>query len=187
MPGTLTIPYAIGEECWYIGPGHREIEVPCPDCAGSKRVTLVRGDGTQVSLECNTCQLGYDPPRGFITRTIYECRPRPFIPRRVEVRGDEVTYSASGPEATCFSTVRAEDMFTDRDECAKACEQRNQEHAAEEAAREMANIKSKHRSQAHALHYHGGCIKRLERELEHHRRKWQEIDAKAKARKGKEA
>ena len=163
---TVPIPFALGEQLWWVGNGYREEEIPCPECAGTKALTLIRGNGEQVSLECNYCQLGYDPPRGVVSRIYYDHRPTPFTPRRVRVDGDEITYSASEPDATCYSVVSARYLYPSQDECQARCDILNAERTKAEEERALAILASKRQGLAHSVHYWGNLVKDLKKKLE---------------------
>jgi len=87
---SIEIPFAIGQQVWHVGSGYRQEWIECPECAGTKAITMIQGNGVQVSLACAACSAGYEPPRGVIQRTYYEHRPVQVMLRRVEVRGNEI-------------------------------------------------------------------------------------------------
>ena len=163
---SLPIPFALGEQVWWVGNGYREESITCPECAGTKALTMIRGNGEQVSLECNYCQLGYNPPRGVVSRIYYDHRPTLFTPRRVRVDGDEITYSASEPDATCYVTAYARDLFTSQDECQARCDILNAERTRAEEDKALAMLTSKRQSLAHSVHYWGNLAKNLKKQLE---------------------
>ena len=41
--------------------------ITCDICQGQKYLTVIMGDGSQVTIDCTGCQSGYDPPKGYIT------------------------------------------------------------------------------------------------------------------------
>jgi hypothetical protein len=162
----IKIPFAIGKKIWWTGNGYRTENVVCPECAGYKYVTVIQGNGETYTLDCRCCQLGYDHPLGWIERTIHEHVPTPFIPGRVEISGQHIRYSESGPNATCYSSIDAENLFETEEECAVACEKENKKQAEWEAEREIKNLQGRRKDNAWSVHYWGGIVKRLERELE---------------------
>ena len=154
MSNTISIPFAIGSTVWWTGHGAREVTETCPECAGTAVLTLIKGNGERVTLECNNCQMGYSRPTGTVRFTVTEFRPTPFVCNRVtEVRGDVVRYSSASPDAPCYSTVESTDLFATEEECAAACAVKT---AAAEVARKgnaAAHLESKRRSLAHSTHY----------------------------------
>jgi hypothetical protein len=120
-------------------------------------LTLIRGNGEQVSLDCNYCQIGYDPPRGYVEHNRYHYTPEQFVCRRVTgISHGEVEYSDAPASA----------LFRDKDACAVRCEELNEQRSKEDAARRLANLSSKRHSLAHSVHYWGRQVKELQRDLE---------------------
>lgn len=176
---TITIPFALNEPCWRVGPQGHEIQVECPECFGHRYVHLVRGDGTIVELECNRCQSGYDPPKGYVKRTVYGSEPVEWTPRHVRMEhGGEFIYDDWAEGASGGYIVHAEDMAHTEEECLARCAERNAAFKAEDERRFGAMGKSKHRSLTHAMHYHRGCIKRAQQEQAYHESKYQEFEAR---------
>ena len=63
--------HKIGDVVWTARLKHCEFRETCPDCLGTKAVTLLLENGERHKLECKTCYPGgFDPPRGYITKWI---------------------------------------------------------------------------------------------------------------------
>ena len=58
--------FAIGDQVWWARFQSQERWEPCPDCCGSKVLTVSMGDGSQHVIACSLCAVAYDPPRGVI-------------------------------------------------------------------------------------------------------------------------
>jgi len=162
---SIPIPFAIGETVWFPGYGSREEWETCPDCAGSKVVTLIQGNGSRVDLACASCALGYEPPRGVIARRVSDRRPVPFTCGRVSLDGAKVRYSESPPDATAYASVDAEDLFRDHTACLARCAELNEQYAAEEERRLLANLQHNRRDMAWSARYWGRKVRELERDL----------------------
>jgi hypothetical protein len=165
MTHTIELPFAIGEQIWWAGDGFRQEWVTCPECAGTRVIEMIQGNGERVALDCECCRSGYEPSRGVVVRTRYEFKPVPFTPQRWRCDGDEFGFSESPPDAAHYTIVYAKDLFKDRDECLKRCAEKNAEHAAEDERRFMANLSSKRRSMAFSAHYWRGQVEKLRKEL----------------------
>ena len=50
MTATIPIPFAIGQQLWAISSGHGETWITCPECDGTKVLTLVKGNGESIKL-----------------------------------------------------------------------------------------------------------------------------------------
>lgn len=150
---SLPIPFAIGETVWWIGPGHRREPVTCPECAGTRAHTLTLGNGETVSIACEHCRSGYNPPQGLVWLDVYEYAPTPFVCGRIDISGDRIHYSESGPDATAYSSAYAADLFRDRDACLVRCAEKTAEQVALEAGRSAAIAESKRRGLSHSASY----------------------------------
>jgi hypothetical protein len=163
---TLEIPFALGEEVWTPSYDHAETWIECPECAGTKALMLIKGNGEQQSLDCNYCQSGYDPPRGRVTRTDYRSVPQRFICRRVVgFDGTDINYSESNPEATCYTYRSSKDLFRNELDCAERCDVLNVECALNDKKRAIANLESKRGKLAHSSHYWSRKVADLKRDL----------------------
>lgn len=161
------VPFAIGETVWACSYDRREEWITCPDCAGTRTITLILGNGTQQSMECNLCQSGYDRPRGMIQHIIHGSIPVQVTCRRiVDFRDSEPCYSDSEEDAGSYRTYKASELYRDKAECEVACAKRNEENRVEDERRALANLESKRRSLAFSSHYWARQVKELERDLE---------------------
>lgn len=166
MSATISIPFAIGQPLWWIGSGYQEEWITCPECAGTRVITMIQGNGEQFAIECAACSLGWEPARGAVKRTFYQHKPTPFIPKRVDISGGEIHYSEASPDASGYSFAYVKDLFASEVACADRCAELNEERtkAAEEQA--LAQLASKRKNLAWSVHYWGGQVKALERDLE---------------------
>ena len=160
---TIEIPFAVGQELWWIGNGHRTETIVCPDCAGSRAITMILGNGDQVSLECRCCQLGYDQPRGVVERTYFGHEPIRFIPKRVSCEGDRIYYSKS---VGACSRVHSSELYATESECQQRCDELNNTATEAELVRSMHVRESKRRDMAWSASYWRGQVKDLEQKLE---------------------
>lgn len=172
----IPIPFAIGETLWAATGRTVESRLPCPDCAGARVVTLTLADGSMFSVECGACAWGCEV-HGYVTRSRTEFSPREFIPQRVEVRGSEVRYSESGPDANCYSSCDADQLFRDRTECEAACAKLAEERSRHDDAMHIANLTRNRNKLAWSLHYWRGLAANLKRDLARIESRFSEIKA----------
>ena len=78
MSHTLELPFQIGDIYWLPGFHPEQVEVPCPVCAGQKRVTLILGSGEELQVACECCSAGFLAPRGVIAEWQHEPRATKF-------------------------------------------------------------------------------------------------------------
>lgn len=79
--------YNIGDVVWFAEMKRVERSVVCPDCFGHKYLTVIKGDGEQVTIDCEGCSRGYEPPRGYV---LYN----EFVPCVLQVRISQVQIEA---------------------------------------------------------------------------------------------
>lgn len=108
--------YNIGDTPWYAGQDYVERKVVCPDCLDQKYLTVILGDGSQVTIPCTTCSIGYDPPRGFIIYHEASTAVRQVKICHIELSDDEVKYGHSGSSAYCYRTAAPDELFDTREE-----------------------------------------------------------------------
>ena len=83
----------IGDVVWIARLKHKKFQIVCPDCLGTKAVTLMLENGDRESLECKTCYPGgYEPPRGYITKTQYQPTAETQTIVAMEVSAKKTTY-----------------------------------------------------------------------------------------------
>ena len=167
MSASIPIPFPLGESLWWTGYGSREEWVTCEECQGTCASVVVLANGETYSLACEACVSGYDPPRGIVKKTVRDFRPQTFIPKRVEVRGDEISYGAGPPNESCLSPVEASKLFSSLEECVEACVKLNEQSAIEEEKWRLNNLKHKKRDLAFSVHYWRGQAKRHRKDLEY--------------------
>lgn len=163
---TISIPFALGEELWSIGNGIRTEHITCPECAGTKVLTLIKGNGEHVELDCGYCGTGYDRASGVVPRTIYEHRPTPFIPRRLDMCGGEFTYSESPPDANGYSYEYAKNLYKSREECEEACAKLNAERAKNDERQALLNLQHRRRTLSHSASYWTTQAAKLRKDLD---------------------
>jgi hypothetical protein len=163
---SIAIPFAIGEELWWVGYAHREAWETCPECDGQRVVTIIRGNGETFPIECQCCALGFERASGLVKRTYFEHSPKVFIPGRVDISGGEIRYSESSPDANCYGSADCKDLFRDRAECVARCAELNAEQKAAEEKMFLWNMLDRRKKMAWSVHYWSREVKEYERKLE---------------------
>ena len=146
---TIAIPFSIGEELWRAVSTNNVQHVVCPECAGTKVLTIIKGNGEQVSVGCDLCSWGFEPPHGWIEKCDRAFQPVKFIPRRIDIRvdvfGEKFMYSEDSPDASCCILVN---------------------EAEEKAKRDIHVLASKRESLAFSVSYWSRELKESERRVE---------------------
>jgi len=156
--------YKIGDTVWVVTKKYVDKTITCPDCAGSGYLTVIKGNGERVTIDCVGCAVGYEPPAGAINYAVHEIGAEQIIIDVVEESTRGIIY---GENNFRF----AQHLVFETEEAAKA---ESIILSAKEDAEKLAQInqKEKHnRSWAWNAHYHSREIKSLEKIIEYHRQK----------------
>ena len=115
----------------------KEVNVPCPVCFGKKRVTLILGDDSEVSIACDHCGRGWVGPRDYVIEhqpimgPVHVCITA--IKREETSEGTKVEYRV-GPDRS-YSTPNLEDLFATEAEAQARCDVLAAELTAKEECR----------------------------------------------------
>lgn len=72
-------PFARGEKRWRVCSVSERVRIPCPVCNGLKQVTIILGDATMETVQCDACGLGFEGPRGYVEEWTQEPRVEPLV------------------------------------------------------------------------------------------------------------
>lgn len=137
--------------------------ITCPDCGGEGRLRVIFHDGEEVSIGCQNCARGYEPPTGRMQ--IYD-----YIPEAIEriITGMEISDSKSTSYKAENYILEEENLFqTQADAMGKAKELQAE---LEKQQQEKINNKEKPtRTWAWNASYHRREIKRQEKSIEYHK------------------
>ena len=163
--------FSIGATAWFAGYKTVERTQPCNECFGQLFLTVILGDGSQVTIDCAGCARGYDPPLGVITYHEGVIDVRQVIIERVEITVDVVEYGFS----SCY---RSRDLFATQEEAEQRATGLVEQHDQEEKARVFRKEKN-NRSWSWHVHYHRDCIRRLQKDLVYHEAKLKVADERS--------
>jgi hypothetical protein len=166
--------YKIGDKVWYARRKSEQKTIECPDCFGQRFLTVIKGDLSQVTIDCAGCASGYEPPKGYITYHESVVGVSEVTIDRKEETSKGVTYGFNG----CYNAEETEMFDTKEGAEARALElsvKYNQEKLDE------INRKAKHdRTWSWHVTYHRREIKRLREQLVYHSSKLDVAKARAK-------
>ena len=166
--------YNIGDTVWFARYNQSNERAMCPDCGGTGRIRCIMHDETAVSVECRECQVGYDPPTGFVTVYGYFPQVEPFVITGAEVGPKGVTRYRSH-----HYNVEADELFSTEAE-AEIAALRIVEEAKQHQREQLARKEKDTRSWAWNAAYHRNCIRRAQKDIEYHTAKLNVAAIKAK-------
>ncbi len=165
--------HKIGDVVWYAQIKTIEKYITCPHCFGDKCLTVILGDESKVSIDCECCREGMYY-RGQIQtweRIIDVCQ---YTIDRVEIKKDEVVYGLS-----CSYSVPATDVFLTREEAEVRATVLVEQKKNEEVQR-LHNKEQYSRTWAWNATYHRNRIKLAEKDIVYHTAKLNVAKARAK-------
>lgn len=186
MSASIPIPFELNKECWWIGRGQRERYVTCPECVGTKVITMIKGNGETVSLACEHCSRGFEGPHGIVKETYFEHRPVVFVPTTVDVRENEFHYSGADPDSMYRAYVDAKHLFHDRAECEERCAELNALHTKNAREQDLRNAIHNRKKMASSASYWAREIKELERKLVFYRERLDQARVREAEKKARE-
>lgn len=159
--------YEIGQEVWWATCETEETSLECPHCGGTGRLRVIFHDETTVSIECENCAVGYDPPTGRVKCSVRKPTARMVIISGVEVRTDGEYFEY---RTTLSYIVPEEHLFEAEADALEKATQISVERDREERERVLRKEKDA-RSWAWNASYHRNEIKRAEKNIEYHKAK----------------
>ena len=172
--------FNIGDSVFKGEYGKVETHVSCPDCGGTRHVTVVLHDQTEIQIECGGCDPGgYRGPTGTVTQYVFTTIAKPFTVTGFTIREGSVEYELNNYGGGFYYTAKEGELFSNSSDAMSAAETQRIEHEAEENKRLMAKTKDA-KSWAWNATYHRKCIKDHERQLEYHRSKVKICESKGK-------
>ena len=166
--------FNIGDEVWRASWQTRDRWLTCPDCGGTRSMTVTLWDRTQHVIPCAGCAAGYNPPSGLVHSYEYSVDAKPETVMGLEMCGDNYEYKTSG---SCC--VYERDLSATKEEALV----RAAELTAERQRQEEAKIYQKEkpaRTWSWHVHYHRRQIKEAQKALDYHTAKLNAATAKAK-------
>ena len=158
---TIAIPFAIGEKLWHAGSDQTAGWETCQCCQGKLRITIILGDGSQESVECEMCRLGYLGASGKTQTYRWRHIPIAFTTDKVSMSGEDFNY-----RSTYDGYSEAKNLFRSREECQAKCDELNAAHIEEERNRHVHQLISAKKKMAWSVGYWRNQLKKREEECE---------------------
>lgn len=168
----MSTKYSIGDELWRATFDMEPAYVTCPDCGGTRFMTIKLFDGTEHTVDCRTCESVYHGPQG--TLKVYDRKPTatPLVVTQIEVERDGTKYNYC-PEG---------DLFRDEAGALVRAQEMADQFSKDERDRILSREKDT-KSWAWNATYHRRCIKDAQKSLEYHTAKLSVASARAKGAK----
>ena len=175
----MTPQFKIGDHVWRASFGSTERYVECPDCGGTGRLRVTFHDETTVSIDCQNCSAGYNPPTGRVKLYSRSGEATMHMVAGIEMETDGIRYRLGVPGAGHYYIGEAHNVFATKDEAlARAAELAKEADAEAEAA--FLRKEKDTRTWAWNASYHRNEIKRHKQQIEYHTRKLTVASLKAK-------
>ena len=168
--------YEIGQEIWWARFETSESSIECPDCAGKGSIRCIMGDETEVTVDCQNCQIGYEE---FARGRIRTYNRTPSAEKTV-ITGMDVS-STKTEYRVPSSYIVPEDRVFETEEEALVKAQKLADEASRQELDRIARKEKDTRSWSWNATYHRRCISRAKKDIEYHTRKLDVAGEKAKA------
>lgn len=168
--------FKVGDKAYLASMESHQERVVCPDCLGSKYITVILGDKTELHIDCCTCGIGYDPPRGYVTYHSY--RPKPQV-EEITIDGVEYAKNEGGYTATKYEynksscswrTASPDRVFLFKEEAQEKAESMAKE-ASERALNDFLSKEKPTHTWAWNATYHRRMMKHAEQDYQYHKAK----------------
>lgn len=158
--------FQIGDEVWHARTQTRPIFLQCLECMGKGYLTVILGDDSQVTIECDCCKRGWMGAQGnHQCHEHYESVMHGLV-SGVEIDGDSFEYRIPESQNGCW-IIKESDLFMN-ESCAKNRADKLSDERTK-AATELHCLKhNKDRSWAWNVKYHRDIIRRSQKDIETH-------------------
>ena len=150
----------IGDKIWYSSCKRENKQVPCEVCFGNKYVTVIKGNGDKVTVDCRGCETGYLGSVGYQKIVVLKSNVKLATINRIEVTNNGIEYY------TDFGCGKDRCFENKEDAIAKA-----KEIARNHYADDIERIKRKEKPNKDwtwHVYYHQRSMKAAEKEYEYH-------------------
>jgi hypothetical protein len=164
--------FNVGDKVWCVSSGTKTVPKLCPDCLGQKALTVILGDGTQVSIDCDCCEHGWQGSSGYIDSYEWTADILPAKVTGMEIDGSSVRYKVD-------DRWYVQDVFATQEQATLYAATLRAEYEKEEAERITAKVK-RNKNWAWCVTYHRRGIAAAKKNLAYHEAKLAVAKAKAK-------
>lgn len=167
---TVEVPFLIGQQMWAPVVHPQRVTIPCPICVGERRVIVILGSGEHLSVECEACAVGLQPPRGVIEEWNNDPGVEPFTIASVKSMWNNQWML----ESTTGSQQQHHELYTTETKAmAQSVAQcnNNNERNLQMRQHKRAGVKKV----TWSIRYHHEHIKDLERQITWHRERVRRI------------
>jgi hypothetical protein len=157
--------FNIGDTVWMAQTRSVEKYVTCNDCFGKRFLTVILGDGEEVTVPCEGCTNGYNGPRG--VNIYFEQEPKVLSGKikGIEVSTEGVEYKiAEGDSEYSSWCLKEENTFASQAE-AEIRAVALAEQISREARDRVKNKERNYKSWAWHVTYYRGIIKKARVEI----------------------
>lgn len=151
--------FHIGDTVYRAEAGQEQVWITCPECAGSGRLRVILGDGSEVSIACVCCERGYESSPGRMQTYQFTGRATEHVITGVEEQLGRPTRYHLG----CWS-VEEENLFDTRSAACTRAVTLVEEHQAEETKR-LKYKEKQHKTWAWNVSYWRRCIRNAQEEI----------------------
>lgn len=163
--------FKIGDKVWIARAGNfSESWITCPDCLGQKSLTVITGNGSYITIDCECCKAGYEGCKGQIK--VYG-----FLAVAHEIEINEISVDNGKVE---YNHEEESNVFLTKVEAESRAEQFRARYESEELNRLNFMKENPKKSWAWNASYHRKNLKEALRQVEYHSSKLNVAKLKSK-------
>jgi hypothetical protein len=170
----------VGDTCYVSDFGRKEVEIDCPVCFRTGKVTLIIGNGDHVTMSCEFCQNGLGTPsRGYVKNWRLDAGVKIITIDEVETKsslnkGMSIEYRAD------YHTYYPENVFATKEEAIAESDRKAKEYNLEQDTKAELIKGRPNKSYSWNAGYHMRAVKEAQNKINYHSKKARICKSKSK-------
>jgi hypothetical protein len=159
--------FNIGDKVYVPTYGTKQVFVTCPHCFGKKCLTVILGDGSKVTIDCECCREQYEP-KGTISIYKWQSSVEQITIDGIETQqvGNKLKTTYRSGTSCCYRSYKDDEVFATAEEAQALADIKTAEHEVDEQDQIENKKKWAHRSWASHVSYYRMSLKHAEEEVE---------------------
>ena len=155
--------FNIGDTAWVAYAGQTEVWIQCPHCFSEKYLTVILGDKSQITIDCECCKAGYEGCKGMIKTYEFKTGAQSIVINKIEWSDHNCEFQ--------YNYKNDKDVFaTEAEALVRAMKLKMEQQQAEKDRLEWMKENPK-KSWAWNATYHRKQLKDAQRNVEYHTKK----------------
>jgi hypothetical protein len=173
--------FNIGDTAFVPKYGQTQTYITCPDCLGKKYLTVILGDESKVTIDCDCCREQFEP-KGMIRIYKWQSGVEQITIDGVETQqvGDKLKTRYRVGTHCCYHSYEEDEVFATAEEAQALSDIRTAEHEVDEQNQIENKKRWAHKSWASHVTYYRSALKHVEEEVERYKKLLSVAESKVK-------